>query len=62
MTLAGLIITLLGFVISLISLSATDSVYGRLVIVLVGLAVSLTGIIGVVNRAFIKNAIWRKPS
>jgi hypothetical protein len=28
--------------------------------VLVGLAVSLIGIIGVLNRAYLRNAIWRK--
>ena len=28
--------------------------------VLVGLAVSLAGIIGVLNPAYMKNAIWRK--
>ena len=60
MILAGLVITLLGFLISVFSLSMTSSVNGRLVIVLVGLAVSLTGIIGVINRAYMKNAIWRK--
>jgi hypothetical protein len=27
---------------------------------LIGLAVSLTGIIGVINRAYLKDAIWRK--
>ena len=60
MTLAGIVVTLLGFVIALISLPMTSSVNGRLIIVLIGLAVSLTGIIGILNRAFQKNAIWRK--
>ena len=56
----GLLITLLGFVLSLFSLSMTSSVNGRLFMVLAGLAVSLFGIIGMVNRAYLKNAIWRK--
>ena len=60
MTLAGVVITLLGLLISLFSLSMSSSVTGRLVIVLIGLVVSLTGIIGVINRAYMKNAIWRK--
>jgi hypothetical protein len=60
MVIAGLVITLLGFLISVFSLSMTSSVNGRLIIVLVGLAVSLIGIIGVINRAYMKNAIWRK--
>jgi hypothetical protein len=57
---AGLLMTLLGFIITLLSLPMTASVGGRTVMVLIGLAVSFTGIIGVLNRAYLKNAIWRK--
>ena len=57
---AGIVITFLGFLISLLSLSLTTSVTGRLVIVLVGIAVSLIGIVGVLNRGFVKKAIWSK--
>ena len=60
MVLAGILITLLGFVISVLSLAMTSSVGGRLATVLIGLAVSLSGIIGVINRAYMKNANWRK--
>jgi len=60
MAIAGIIVTLLGFLISVFSLGAISSTMGRLVVVLIGLAVSLIGIIGVLNRAYIKNAIWRK--
>jgi hypothetical protein len=56
----GILITLLGFAISFLSLGMTQSVNGRMVMVLVGIAVSLIGIFGVLNRAFLKNAIWRK--
>jgi len=60
MIIAGIVVTLLGFLISVVSLGATSSVTGRLVIVLVGMAVSLVGIIGVLNRAYLSKAIWRK--
>ena len=60
MILAGIAITLLGFVLAFLSLGITSSVNGRLVMVLIGLAISLTGMLGVLNRAFQKNAIWRK--
>ena len=60
MIIAGIAVTLLGFLISVFSLGATSSVTGRLVIVLIGLAVSLVGIIGVLNRAYLSKAIWRK--
>ncbi|HUI76749.1 MAG TPA: hypothetical protein VLY24_02505 [Bryobacteraceae bacterium] len=60
MVLAGILVTLLGWIIAVMSVSLTSSVGGRMVTVLIGLAVSLIGIIGVINRAFLKNAIWRK--
>ena len=60
MIIAGIVITLLGFLISVASLGATSSVGGRMIMVLVGMAVCLVGIIGVLNRAFLSKAIWRK--
>jgi hypothetical protein len=56
----GLLIAFLGFLLSLFSLSLTTSVGTRMAMVLAGIALSLIGIIGVVNRAYIKNAIWRR--
>jgi len=60
MAIAGLIVTLLGFAISIASLGMSSSVSGRMVIVLVGLVVSLVGIIGMINPAFQKKAVWKK--
>ena len=60
MAIAGLIVTLLGFGIAVASLGMCTSVSGRMVIVLVGLVVSLGGIIGLINPAFQKKAAWRK--
>jgi hypothetical protein len=60
MVLIGILVTLLGFVISVMSLGMTDSVTGRMIMVLVGIAVSLFGIIGLINPAYLKTAIWRK--
>ena len=60
MILIGLLVTLMGFVISVLSLTLTSSVGGRLVIVLVGIAVSLFGIMGLLNKHYLKNAIWKK--
>jgi hypothetical protein len=56
----GILVTLLGFVLSVLSLAISSSVSGRLVIVLAGLAVCLIGIIGIINPAFVKKAIWRQ--
>ena len=60
MILAGILITLLGFVIGLLSLTMTSSVSARMTMVLFGIAVSFFGILGVINRAYLKNANWRK--
>ncbi len=60
MILAGIVITVLGFVLSVLSLGMTSSVGGRMAMVLIGLTLSLVGVLGVINRAFLKNPIWRK--
>jgi hypothetical protein len=60
MSAIGILVTLLGFVIAVMSLGMTSSVNGRMIMVLIGLAVSLFGIIGLITPAFNKKAIWRK--
>ena len=60
MALVGLIVTFLGFVIAVASLGITESNSTRMVIVLVGIAVSLGGIMGILNPAYMKHAIWKK--
>ena len=60
MAIAGVVITLLGWLIAVASVGMTSSVGGRMVIVLIGIAVSLVGIIRVLNRALLSKAIWRK--
>jgi len=60
MAILGLLVTFLGFVIAFLSLGMTASVNGRLIMVLLGLAVSFGGIIGLINPAYLKNAIWRR--
>jgi hypothetical protein len=60
MAIAGLVVTLLGFIVAVASLGLTSSNAVRLSIVLVGIAISLVGILGVLNPAYQKNAIWKK--
>jgi hypothetical protein len=60
MILVGLLVTFLGFVISVLSLAVTSSVGGRLAMVVVGLAMNLFGILGVLNKAYLKNAMWKR--
>jgi hypothetical protein len=60
MIFVGILLAFFGFVISVAGLAITSTVGGRLALVLVGLAVSLFGIIGVLNKAYLKNALWNK--
>ncbi len=60
MAFVGLILAMLGFLLSVASLGLTSSVTGRMTMVLIGILIRLVGIIGFINRAYMKNAIWRK--
>jgi hypothetical protein len=60
MVMVGLLVTFLGFVVAVASLGLTSGVAGRMVLVLLGVAVSLFGVMGMVNRAFLQHAIWKK--
>lgn len=60
MVLVGIAVAVLGFVISLLSLVMASSVSGRLVMVTVGIVVSIFAIIGLINRAYLKNPIWKR--
>jgi hypothetical protein len=60
MALVGLVVTFAGFALAALSVGFTSSTGGRLGLVLVGLALSLFGIIGLINPAYQKNAVWKK--
>ena len=60
MAIGGLAVTLIGFLIAAGSVGITASTNGRLGLVLVGIAVSLFGIMGPVNGSYQKNAVWKK--
>ena len=56
----GILLALVGWLLPLIGLSMTASTGARTFLCLVGLAISLTGIIGVLNKAHLKEAIWKQ--
>ena len=60
MALVGLVITLLGFGIAAGSVGMIASTGGRLGLVLVGIVISLVGVLGVINQAYQKNAVWKR--
>ena len=60
MGLVGLAVTFFGFLVAAGSVGLSYSTGARLVIVLVGIVISLVGIMGVINPAYQKNAVWKK--
>ena len=56
----GLLVTIIGFLIAVFSVGVTQSLTMRLIMVLIGIGVSLAGIMGMIVPAFQKNAVWRK--
>jgi hypothetical protein len=60
MTVAGLVVTFLGFVVAFSSLGLTSSTGGRMGMVLVGIVVSLVGIMGMITPAYQKQWIFKK--
>ena len=60
MVFVGIALTFFGFLVAASSVGIMSSTGGRLIVVLIGIAISLTGIIGVLNPAYLKNAIWKK--
>jgi uncharacterized membrane protein YgaE (UPF0421/DUF939 family) len=60
MAFAGLAITLAGFVLAFLSLGIASSTGARLVLTLIGIGISLFGILGVLNPTYQKHAVWRR--
>jgi len=53
-------VTFAGFVLAALSVGITSGNGGRLGIVLVGIVISLVGILGIINPAYQKNALWKR--
>ena len=60
MVLVGLVTTLAGFGVAVASLGMASSNSARLAMVLIGIVVSLVGILGILNPHYIKTAVWQK--
>ena len=60
MAIAGLVVTISGFLVAAGSVGVATANGVRLVIVLLGIAISLGGIIGLINPAYQKNAAWKR--
>ena len=60
MGLVGLVITFVGFLLAAASVGISSSNVVRLVLVVVGIMISLGGILGVINPAYQKNVNWKR--
>jgi len=60
MALVGLLITFAGFLVAASSVGLATATGVRLILVLAGIAISLGGILGVLNPAYQKNAVWKR--
>jgi hypothetical protein len=58
MKIVGVLVAILGFAVSIAGL-ALNSMAARFALVLVGLAASLFAILGLLNSAHLKHAIWK---
>ena len=56
----GLLLAVCGWLIPVVGLTLTSSLGVRFVLCLIGITVTLTGILGFLNRAYVKEAIWKK--
>lgn len=59
MKLMGLLLVIAGWLIAIAAILVTQSNGARLGLVSLGIAVSVFGILGVMNPAYLKHAIWK---
>jgi hypothetical protein len=55
----GVLMALIGWLLPVVALALTQSMTARLVLAVVGLGIALVGILGVLNQAHLKHAIWK---
>jgi hypothetical protein len=56
---SGVLMALIGWLLPVVALTLTQSMTARLVLAVLGLGIALVGILGVLNRAHLKHAIWK---
>lgn len=60
MKFVGLLLAVCGWLLPVAGLTWTSSFAVRLILSLIGIGLCLTGILGFLNRAYVRNAIWKK--
>jgi hypothetical protein len=59
MKLVGILVVLAGWLVAVVGLGITESTGLRLLLAILGFAICLLGILGVLNKAHMKNAVWK---
>ncbi len=60
MKLAGLVTIVIGWLLATVIALQVGSLRGKFAVTIVGIAVILYGLIGLLNKAHLKAAIWKK--
>ncbi|HZT71615.1 MAG TPA: hypothetical protein VFC10_17940 [Terriglobia bacterium] len=60
MKLVGLILAIFGWLLPVVSLNFVSSTTVRMVLALLGIGISLVGILGLLNRSHVQDAIWKR--
>ena len=60
MKIVGILLALAGWLIPIVALSITQSTGAIFAASLIGIAVSLIGILGVLNKVHLDHAIWKR--
>ncbi len=60
MKIVGILLALAGWLLPVVALSITQSTAARFGAAVVGILISLVGILGVLNKAHQEHAIWKK--
>ena len=60
MKFVGILLALAGWLIPVVALTYTQSLGARFALAIIGIAISLVGILFVLNQAHLKDAIWKQ--
>ena len=60
MKLVGILLALAGWLIPVVALTITQSLTVRFVLAVLGIIITLVGILVVLNKAHLEHAIWKK--
>jgi hypothetical protein len=60
MKLIGLLVTIFGWLLAVSGVIITGSLAGRYIFAIVGIGLCLVGILGLINSAHVKEAVWKR--